>query len=259
MLRSVTRMVKPFVTTSDVTMRIIEIMDSAWDRLRLARKRWMERHPDHRNAEDAARHFGWKPVTYRSHERAPEDNGRAFGVEWAKTYADAYGVSWRWLLAGEGQPVDTDQARLAPVIGCVGANPEGAVLFATGQDSGDLAPIPPGGTDRAVALEVRGHSMRGLADDGALIYFEYQRSQPTRDMFGSVVIVQLRSGEVLVKRLLKGSRPGVFDLESIAGPTIEDAEIDWAAEVTAIIPPRQARKIIVRSGTPHETRLRYVE
>jgi len=41
-----------------------------------------------------------------------------------------------------------------PIIRRVGANPDGIVLFATGQEAGDLAPIPPGGSEQAVALRV---------------------------------------------------------------------------------------------------------
>jgi SOS-response transcriptional repressor LexA len=133
---------------------------------------------------------------------------------------------------------------LVPVIGRVGANPEGNVLFAEGQEAGDLAPVPPGGTEQAVALRVVGHSMRGVADDGALIYFEDQRTPPTPDMLGHVVIVELDTGEVLVKRLLRGSAAGRFDLESLVGPTRHDARLRWAAHITAIIPPFQARKVI---------------
>jgi len=89
------------------------------------------------------------------------------------------------------------------------------------------------------------HSMRGLADDGALIYFEDQRSHPSSDMLGHVVVVETDTDEVLVKRLLRGSRPGVYDLESIAGPTRHDARLRWAAHITAIIPPYQARRVII--------------
>jgi SOS-response transcriptional repressor LexA len=140
------------------------------------------------------------------------------------------------------QPVGAEG--LVPVIGRVGANPEGAVLFALGQDPAELAPIPPGGTDKARALRVVGHSMRGIADDGALIYFEDQRTPPTPDMLGQVVVVETDTDEVLVKRLLRGSRPGRFDLESFAAPMRHDARLRWAAHITAIIPPFQARRII---------------
>jgi hypothetical protein len=135
------------------------------------------------------------------------------------------------------------------IIGSVGANPDGTVLYATGQEAGDLAPIPPGGSARASALEVRGHSMRGWADDGSLIYFEEQRTTPSPDMLGHVVVAELDTGEVLVKRLLRGSKAGVYDLESIAGPTRNDARLKWVAEITAVIPPKHAKRIIVRSGT----------
>jgi SOS-response transcriptional repressor LexA len=136
------------------------------------------------------------------------------------------------------------EAGFVPIIGRVGANPDGLVLFAQGQEPGDLAPIPPGGTDQARALLVVGHSMRGIADDGALIYFEDQRTAVTADMLGHVVVVEVDTDEVLVKRLLRGSRPGRYDLESIAGPTRQDARLRWAAHITAIIPPFQARRII---------------
>jgi hypothetical protein len=86
--------------------------------------------------------------------------------------------------------------------------------------------------------------MRGIADDGALIYFEDQKTAPSPDMLGHVVVVELDTEEVLVKRLLRGSRAGRYDLESIAGPTRQDARLRWAAHITAIIPPFQARRII---------------
>lgn len=97
--------------------------------------------------------------------------------------------------------------------------------------------------------------MRGLADDGALIYFEDQRSSPTPDMLGQVVVVETQEGEILVKRLLRGSTRTVFDLESLAGPTRHDTRLKWAAHITAIIPPVQARRIILRADECPEATL----
>lgn len=192
-------------------------------------------------ASAAAEAFGWNRNTYASNE-----NGNApFSYRKAKEYAAAFGVRPEWLYDASGPVRPGAPGGLVRVIGRVGANPEGTVLFATGQEAGDLAPIPPGGSDNAVALQVAGHSMRGLADDGALIYFEDQRTPPTPDMLGQVVVVETDSDEVLVKRLLRGSEPGRFDLESIAGPTRHDARLRWAAHITAIIPPYQARRILV--------------
>lgn len=210
-------------------------MDGRAERLRQARiDKGFE------TAAAAADAFGWNRNTYASNE-----NGNApFSYRRAKEYAAAFGVRPEWLYDAAGAMRPAAEGGLAPVIGRVGANPDGIVLFATGHDPGELAPIPPGGTDQAVALRVVGHSMRGVADDGALIYFEDQRTPPTPDMLGHVVVVETDTDEVLVKRLLRGSRPGLYDLESVAGPTRQDARLRWAAHITAIIPPFQARRII---------------
>ncbi|MDO8901395.1 MAG: helix-turn-helix transcriptional regulator [Phenylobacterium sp.] len=210
-------------------------MNDRSDRLRQARL-----DAGHETAAAAAEAFGWNRNTYASNE-----NGNApFSYRKAKDYAAAFGVSAEWLYDAAGPIRASALAGYVPILGRVGANPEGVVLFATGQEAGDLAPIPPGGTDKAAALRVVGHSMRGLADDGALIYFEDQRTPPTPDMLGHVVVVEVDTDEVLVKRLLRGSRSGLFDLESVAGPTRQDARLRWAAHITAIIPPFQARRII---------------
>lgn len=195
-------------------------------------------------AASAAEAFGWNRSTYSHNE-----NGNApFSYRRAKEYAAAFGVRAEWLYEASGPMAAGAEVGLVPIIGNVGADPNGVVLFATGQEAGDLVPIPPGGTDKAVALRVSGYSMPGIADDGALIYFEDQRSAPTPDMLGQVVVVELDTDEVLVKRLLRGSRPGRYDLESLAGPTRSDAKLRWAAHITAIIPPFQARRIIQRGA-----------
>ena len=192
------------------------------------------------SATSAADAFGWNRNTYVSNE-----NGNApFSYRRAKEYAQAFGVSAEWLYDAAGAMVGAGSEGLVPVIGRVGASPEGIVLFATGDDPTELVPIPPGGAASARALKVVGHSMRGVADDGALIYFEDQRTPPTPDMLGHVVVVETDTDEVLVKRLLRGSRPGLYDLESVAGPVRQDARLRWAAHITAIIPPFQARRII---------------
>lgn len=214
-------------------------MDDRFQRLRLARTE-----NGFETAAAAAEAFGWNRNTYSSNE----NGNAAFSYRRAKEYAAAFGVRPEWLYDAAGPMRSSGVAGLAPIIGRVGANPEGDVLLATGQGSGELAPIPPGGTEKAVALRVSGHSMRGLADDGALIYFEDQRSSPSPDMLGQVVVVETDTDEVLVKRLLRGSGPGLYDLESVAGPTRRDARLRWAAHITAIIPPYQARRIIINEG-----------
>jgi len=216
-------------------MTLVSSLDRRSERLREARvARGFE------TAAAAADAFGWNRNTYASNE-----NGNApFSYRKAKDYAAALGVRPEWLYDAAGPMRPSVEPGFVPIVGMVGANPDGVVLFAMGQEPTDLAPIPPGGTEKAAALRVSGHSMRGVADDGALIYFEDQRTPPTPDMLGHVIVVETDTDEVLVKRLLRGSRPGLYDLESVAGPTRHDARLRWAAHITAIIPPFQARRII---------------
>lgn len=135
---------------------------------------------------------------------------------------------------------------LLPISGKVGAAPDGRVLQAEGQGTGDFAPMLPGMSPDAIILEVDGISMRGVADNGGLIYYQDSKDPPTDDMLGQFVVVGLPSGEVLIKRLLRGSAPGLFDLESQVGEPRKDERVLWAAHIAAIIPPWMARRIIRR-------------
>lgn len=135
--------------------------------------------------------------------------------------------------------------RIIKVVGSIGADPSGAVIYGDGDDPEDYVPMAPGGSLRDVAVLVRGHSMRGVAEDGSLIYYSAQI--PAEESYlGEVVVCAVDSGEILVKKLLRGSERGLFDLESINGETRRDARLRWIAEITAIIPPRQARRLLRR-------------
>lgn len=193
---------------------------------------------------EAARAFGFHKQNLRDHEA----DERGVAPDLAERYARAFHVDAAWLLLG-GANRKPKGAGLVPVIGKVGADAEGRVILSTGQATGDQAPIPPGGSNRSAALEVTGHSMRGFADDGSLIYLEEQHTKPTRDHIGKVIVCELAEGEVLVKRLLKGDGPDLWDLESIAGPVLENRRVRWVANITAIIPPPISQRVIVRAGT----------
>ena len=75
-----------------------------------------------------------------------------------------------WLYDETG-PARTGTEGLVRIIGRVGADAEGVVIQTDGQEGFDMVPIPPGGTAAAVALEVVGHSMRMVAEDGTDEHF----------------------------------------------------------------------------------------
>jgi len=206
------------------------------DRLRSAR-----RDAGFKTATAAAEALGINLSTYTQHENGT----RAYEDDAAISYARKFKTTPEWLLFGRG--ARTVLEPYVPLVGFVGANPEGTVLFATGQENFDAVPPPPTGSMTARALEVRGHSMPFFAEDGAIIYFDHQRPSPTPELLRHMVVVQLDTDEVLVKRLMRGSSADLFDLESISGPTRHDARISWVAPVVAVIPPLEARRLVRRS------------
>jgi SOS-response transcriptional repressor LexA len=200
------------------------------------------------SATAASRVAGLSEDAIRNMRRAAKEDARqGVSTRTISALAPVLQTTAGWLMEGRGPEELGEEASVA-IVGMVGANPDGSVLFSTGQAAGDRAPVPPGGSTGSAALEVRGSSMGDLAPEGSLIYFEDQRTPPTEDMLGDYVVAELDTGEVVVKRLLRGGGPGLYDLWSVTAPIRQGARVVWAAHITAIIPPRQARRIIRRAA-----------
>lgn len=137
--------------------------------------------------------------------------------------------------------------RTATIVGRAGAATDGRVVFAEGQGGLGTVLLPEGATEESVAIEVEGYSM-GVLADGALIFYTEVHTAPTEDMLGLVVVVGTEGGEVLLKKLLRGSRAGLYDLESINGPTKRDQKVVWAAHIDSLVPPWRARRLRVEAG-----------
>lgn len=152
------------------------------------------------------------------------------------------------LVTGSGRERG-ERITYGEIIGYAGADPEGRILFAEGQGTGDYAPMPVGASQNARAVQINGYSMPFFAEDGALVWFDRQTSLPTPDMLNQVVVCQLETGEVLIKRLQRGTSPGRYNLASLSGPLRENERLAWVAEIVAIVPPLQARRVIQR-GSP---------
>ena len=142
-----------------------------------------------------------------------------------------------------------------PIIGLAGAGADGSIVFSEGEDAFGEAPVPPGGSENTRAVEVRGELMRGVAEDGWLVYYDDRRDPPDGSMIGELCVVGLADGRTLIKYLYPGSEAGLFNLESTTEPTIRNVAVDWAAVVTAIIPRPAARRLIRRPGEPDRERV----
>ncbi len=184
-------------------------------------KRWTQ--------EEAAAAVGMSLGGYRKLEYGENQ----LTTESIRRLAEAYGVTEADVVAGE--PV--------AIVGLAGAGPEGTVEYLASGDLGE-APRPPGAGPKTVALESRGNSMRGIAEDGWLIYYDDRREPVTDDLLGELCVIGLRDGRTLVKTLYRGRARGLYDLESTNAPTMRDVEVEWAARVSWIMPRATARKLV---------------
>ena len=90
-------------------------------------------------------------------------------------------------------------------------------------------PVP----DDAVCVVVRGNSMYPRYFDGELIYYR-SVPVPPEQALGRECVVRLVDGRMMVKIFRRGTKPGLFTLESWNAPAIEDVRIDYAAPVVFV-------------------------
>jgi len=136
--------------------------------------------------------------------------------------------------------------RAAPILGLAGAGPEGTVLFAEAQGSFGEVPAPPGSGEQVAALEVRGNSMHGLAEDGWLLFYE-ERTEPRDEYMGEPCVCWLENGHVLVKIPEPTRFPGLYNLTSTNAPTMREVPVSEMALVMDIRPRRAAQRFIRRN------------
>lgn len=123
---------------------------------------------------------------------------------------------------------------LVPLVGYVGAGSEMS-FFAEAHSPDEFVRMPPTGTGDTVAVEIRGDSL-GSAFVGWCAYYEERREPPTDDLLGSLCVVGLRDGRVLIKKIVQARQRGRYDLWSGNAEPMIDQEVDWAARVTALLP-----------------------
>lgn len=127
-----------------------------------------------------------------------------------------------------------EEIRNVPIVGYVGAGSE-AHYYDGADDPGDDAPMPEGGSATTVAVIVRGDSLGSLFSQW-LVYYNEVRLPFTDDLLRKLCVVGLADGRVLVKQVLRGTRPGRYHLVSQTQGLIEDAHVVWAAAVIAMTP-----------------------
>jgi phage repressor protein C with HTH and peptisase S24 domain len=180
------------------------------------------------HAADAARAFGWNPVTYRAHEASD----RGLKIDVATRYARAFRISTAWLLTGDASK---KRANLIKVVGHIGA---GATI------EPEFEQVDPGGlnemelpfsvSEDAIAFEVLGDSMWPRYDAGDVIVVTKTGAQPN-SLIGREAAITTEDGRRLLKRVMAGNGPETFNLESHNSPTIRDVRLVWSSEVQAVV------------------------
>ncbi|HLO78168.1 MAG TPA: S24 family peptidase [Magnetospirillum sp.] len=130
---------------------------------------------------------------------------------------------------------DPGRALTVPLVGYVNAGAT-VSMFAVGQGPFEEVEAPPGGTEHTVAVEVRGDSMAGMAEDRWIIYYNDRQEAPHEELYGKLCVIGLTDDRVLVKKLHPGRKPGRFDLYSTNGTPLLDQHVSWAAKVEWIKP-----------------------
>lgn len=144
--------------------------------------------------------------------------------------ATALGLTSNYLLDGTQSNVN-----MVPVVGIAQAG-TGVVDYSMGQGNLGEVEAPDDSSERTVALEVRGDSMGGRIEDGDTVFYDDRREPVTPDLYGRVCVIGLRSGNIVIKKLMAGSKPGHFHLLSYNSVPQFDVPVEWAAKVTSIRP-----------------------
>lgn len=199
-------------------------LDSPANRLKWAR----EKHGRYSTPTAAANGFGWKVSTYLGHENGDRNPSRAAAIR----YARAYHVRWEWLLEGEGMP---RSAAITQVV-VIGEVVAGSTIILNHDSNKKLVSAPYDANVTTAAVQVGGASMRGIADEGWIIFFDHVKRPPTQNLIGKLCVVETGDGRLLVRTLQPGRKRGRYDLESPTESTLRDCEIVWAARVTWIKP-----------------------
>ena len=133
----VTKKSKSFITSGNVTVGNVarmttddekgwEKLSESWARLIWARERWQDRaQRDSKSARDAAEAMQMEAGTYRAYERPPEASKHTkLSVDMARKFGRHYGVSWQWLLTGEGSPLSEHSTHIQRLLDAIGTLPE---------------------------------------------------------------------------------------------------------------------------------------
>lgn len=181
--------------------------------------------------DQAAEAFGLSRGGYQKLERSE----RQMKAEYIERAAKIYGVSEMDVIVGP------------PTVGVVGMIGAGGTFDTSAEQIDHAEPLyeielPFHVGDDAIAFEIRGESMWPRYDAGDVIVC-FRRSVDPETLLGWEAAVGTPDGARYLKRLLRGSQPGLYTLESHNAPPIRDVHLDWVSDVGAVVRANQVRRV----------------
>jgi transcriptional regulator with XRE-family HTH domain len=200
---------------------------------------WARRQAGFTGSREAARAFGWNQNTYKSHETGVRAGTRPPEQTVVRKYARAFGVDFVWLLSGEGNP---KRRNIVRVSGRIGKDAEILPELELAPDGLFEIEAPFNLPTDVMAFEVEGESLSPRYDSGDVIIC-WREGSLVDDMLGWEVVVLVSNGRRYLKRVLRGSKKGFYDLEGPNAQTIHDAKIEWAAGIAAVVRAGQWKRV----------------
>lgn len=123
--------------------------------------------------------------------------------------------------------------RKVPLMGYVGAGQ--ALDFSTSSGLLEQIDCPIDVPEGAIALRVRGDSMRPLLKSGAVLIFWREGLDPA-DFLGELCVAHIENGGAFVKYVERGSAPNTWTLTSLNAEPIRDVQLSKIYIVDVMLP-----------------------
>ena len=140
---------------------------------------------------------------------------------------------------------EPDRTNQAPLMGRVGAGAEIWVEYEQPPPDGyDAVELPFSFPDPVIAFQVEGDSMLPAYEAGEVIVCLRDQVRATDHYLGQRAVVLTAAGERYLKRIVRGPKKGLYNLESWNARTIEAVRIEWVGEIIATVVPGAIRRIV---------------
>lgn len=219
-------------------------------RLKAARKA-----AGYRSARDAALQNEWPESTYRAHEGGTRTIGQDDAERYASRFRfDGVDVTARGILFGDTDAPEqvvsgTSTVGVKGLIAAGGVIETASEQIAEGDNLYEIA-VPFPVEEGVIAFRVTGNSGYPKYDEDDVILCSKHGENPER-LVGAYAAVVTKAGDRYLKRILQGSKKGLYHLESFNAPLLLDARLRWASGIISTVHARHWRQLSKAASAPN--------